>query len=516
MDDISGFSNTDDFVLEMESDMVRNCDTLVVSSGTLYEKFKDVRTPMLIRNAANIEHFSNGQSMDTWTFRQNYPSLQMQPKSMPAADCETITIGYVGAIAEWFDAELVRQVAVKEPRYEFHLCGDVSSKSVAAALAGLGNVRMYGEIGYRDVPAFLRRMDVLIIPFKILPIIEACDPVKFYEYCAMGKPTVATPLPELNRVSDLVFLASTPEEFGQEIRNAYDRRGDTDLMSALQAYAGRNTWNQRGRDFLGALEDMPLISVVVLSYGDAELTKVAIQSFFEHGATYPNLEILVVDNGSPRADVENIREFAGRYRNIHIVENGMNLGFAKGNNIGLKRAGGEYVMLLNNDTYVAPGAIHGMARHLARHPEIGAVGPLTNNIGNEARLAVAYENMGEMRRTVRDVTWGYRNRHFAVDSLGYFAVMFRCRDLERFGLLPEEYGLGMFEDDDHSRTIQASGYVTAVAEDAFVHHHLSASFDKWDAGAKQALFDRNKSIFERKWGPWKPHEYRASRPERIL
>ena len=516
MDDISGFSNTDDFVLEMERDMIRNCDILVVSSDALHEKYKDIQAPRLIRNAVNIEHLSNDKATNHGIFKQNYPSLQLQLKSTPSADCEVIRIGYVGAIAEWFDADLVRQVAMKEPHYEFHLCGDVSSKGATAALSDLDNVTMYGEIGYRDVPSFLRRMDILIIPFKITPIIEACDPVKFYEYSAVGKPTVATPLPELHRVSDLVYLASSAEEFRQKIRNAFDRRGDRDFTSALQEYARRNTWHQRGRDFLEALEDFPLISVIILSYGDAEFTKVAIRSLFERGATYPNLEILVVDNGSPPTEVEKIGECAGKYRGVRVVENGVNLGFAKGNNVGLAQVQGEFVLMLNNDTYVAPGAVYAMARHLARNPKIGAVGSLTNNIGNEARMAVQYENMEQMRRTARQLTWGYRSRNFSVKALGYFAVMFRRRDLECFGLLPEEYGLGMFEDDDHSRTIQSKGYITAVAEDAFVHHHLSASFGTWDPDAKQALFERNRSIFERKWGAWAPHEYRTSRPERVL
>ena len=516
MDDISGFSNTDDFVLEMESDMTRNCDVLVVSSKTLHEKLGEVRTPRLIRNAVNLEHFSNDTATQTATFRQSHPSIQSRLKAMPPSNGDAIAVGYVGAIAEWFDAELVRQVAMNDPGCVFHLCGDVSCKDVTAALSGLDNVKLYGEIAYRDVPSFLRRMDVLVIPFKITPIIEACDPVKFYEYSAVGKPTVATPLPELDRVSELVYVASSPEEFARQIRNAYDRRGDPEFTGALQDYARRNTWHQRGWDFLGVLEEFPLVSVVVLSYGDAELTKAAIRSLFERGATYPNLEILVVDNGSPRAELEKIRECAGAYRDVRIVENRVNLGFAKGNNVGLEQARGEYVLLLNNDTYVAPGAVYGMARHLARHPKIGAVGPLTNNIGNEARMAMDYEDMEEMRKTVRRVTWGYRSRHFPVDALGYFAVMFRRRDLKCFGLLPEEYGLGMFEDDDHSRTIRSKGFVTAVAEDAFVHHHLSATFGTWDADAKQALFERNRSIFERKWGPWKAHEYRASRPEPVL
>ena len=232
--------------------------------------------------------------------------------------------------------------------------------------------------------------------------------------------------------------------------------------------------------------------------------------------TYPNMEVLVVDNGSPSASLDDIKSFASRYPNVHVVENGENLGFARGNNVGLDRATGEYVVLLNNDTYVAPGAIHAMVRHLSGNPELGAIGPLTNNIGNEARIAVEYHDMEQMKKIARRITLGFRGRSFAVDVLGYFAVMFRRADLEHFGLLPMDYGLGMFEDDDHCRTIHSKGYVTAVAEDAFVHHHLSASFDTIEGSRRKALFEKNRATFERKWGPWRPHRYRKSRPARVL
>ena len=340
--------------------------------------------------------------------------------------------------------------------------------------------------------------------------------LNFMNISIMGKPTVATRLPELSRASDLVFFASTSEEFGTQIRRAHERIQDPEFRGALKDYALRNTWRHRCNDLVQVLEDLPLVSVIILSYGDPGLSKASIHSLFEHGPTYPNMEVLVVDNGSPTASLDDIKSFASHYPNVHIFENGENLGFAKGNNVGLERATGEYVVLLNNDTYVAPGAIHAMARHLSGNPDLGAIGPLTNNIGNEARIAVEYHDMEQMKKIARRITLGFRSRYFAVDVLGYFAVMFRRADLEHFGLLPTDYGLGMFEDDDHCRTIHSMGFVTAVAEDAFVHHHLSASFNTMDVSRKKALFERNKATFEKKWGPWRPHRYRKARPVGIL
>ena len=516
MDNISGFSNTNSFILDLEKDMIANCDMLIVSSQALFDKFKGIKLPRLIRNAADIDHFSSQNIRDTFLTKQNTPSFEILRASAETPETEIIKVGYVGAIAEWFDAALVRDIALDEPNFLFHLCGEVTDKNVKNLLQGIDNVLMYGEIDYVDVPSFLAQMDVLIIPFKIIPITEACDPVKFYEYSAMGKPTVATCLPELSRVSNLVFFASTSSELADQIRRAYEMSQDSNFRDTLRDYALQNTWRYRCNELTQALKDFPLVSIIILSYGDPELSKASIHSLFDGGLTYPNLEVLVVDNGSPPDSLDKIRSFASGYPDVEIIENGSNLGFAKGNNVGLTRATGDYVMLLNNDTYVAPGAVHAMVRHLSNNPNIGAIGSLTNNIGNEAKITVKYSDMRQMKKVVRRITSGFRGRFFQVNSLAYFSVMFRRSDLDHFGLLPTDYGLGMFEDDDHCKTIHSKGYVTAVAEDGFVHHHLSASFDTLESSRRKALFENNKMIFEKKWGPWQKHQYRKRRPTKII
>ena len=80
---------------------------------------------------------------------------------------------------------------------------------------------------------------------------------------------------------------------------------------------------------------------------------------------------------------------------------------------------------------------------------------------------------------------------------------------ERVGELDEAFGVGFFEDDDYCRRVELAGWRIACAEDVFVHHHLSASFDQLKAEAKKKLFDANKAIYEAKWGAWEPHAYRS-------
>ena len=505
MDDIGGFSNTEAHVLETELDMIARADKMVVSSQYLYDKFAPMRDVVMVRNGTDVSHFIRDPEDEP---APGWLAGKLKPG--------TIRVGYVGAIAEWFDTDLLERVARDNPDFDIHLCGAVTAEP-PLRLGKLGNVTLHGEIPYRDVPAFHKQMDVLIIPFQLLPIIKACDPVKFYEYSAVMRPTVSTSLPELDRAGDLVFRADDPAAFAAQIRRAAPLARDAAFGQQLRRYALDNAWSYRAADMMAEMEREPRLSVVVLHYGaDTDMTLATLHAMLGRGEVYPNLEVVLVDNGSTPAVLEVLRARAAADPRIVLVENGENLGFARGNNRGIAAASGDYVLLLNNDTFLAPGALLAMVRHLQRNPEIGIVGPMTNNIGNEARIEIAYADMDGMARAARALATGHRGQWSPIPVCAYFCAMFRRADLDRLGDLPEIYGRGMFEDDDHCATFRAAGLQTALAEDAFCHHHLSASFDALPSGEKQALFDRNKAIYEDRWGAWVPHRYRETRPESTL
>lgn len=500
MDDIGGFSNTEPHVLDAEMDMIARADKMVVSSQYLHDKFSPMRDVVMVRNGTDISHFirEGDDPAPAW----------LAGKLRPGA----IRVGYVGAIAEWFDTDLLEAVARANPDFDIHLCGAVTAES-PLRLGELPNVTLHGEIPYADVPAFHQQMDVLTIPFKLLPIIRACDPVKFYEYSAIMRPTVSTSLPELDRAGDLVFRADDPASFAAAIRKAAPLARDADFGQRLRQYALDNAWSFRAADMLAEMRREPKLSVVVLHYGaDTAMTLATLHAMLGRGEVYPNLEVVLVDNGSTPEVLDILRGRAAQDDRIVLVENGENLGFALGNNRGIAAASGEFVLLLNNDTFLAPGAALAMVRHLQRNPDIGIVGPMTNNIGNEARVEIAYADMDQMIHAARALATGHRGRWTPIAVCAYFCAMFRRADLDRLGHLPAAYGRGMFEDDDHCATFRRAGLTAALAEDAFCHHHLSASFDALPSGEKQALFERNKAIFEERWGKWVPHRYRDARP----
>src|SRR5262249_59349924 len=98
-----------------------------------------------------------------------------------------------------------------------------------------------------------------------------------------------------------------------------------------------------------------LVSIVVVTYGGAELTRDCLESLARE--TWPRLEIIVVDNASSDATPALLRDAAAKDRRIRTIFNAENRGFAAANNKGIAASRGGIVILLNNDTVVPPGRV---------------------------------------------------------------------------------------------------------------------------------------------------------------
>jgi GT2 family glycosyltransferase len=166
---------------------------------------------------------------------------------------------------------------------------------------------------------------------------------------------------------------------------------------------------------------------------------------------------------------------------------------------------GDDLVLLNNDTIVPRGWLSRLVRHL-RHDEVGLVGPVSNFVGNEARIEVDYQTWEEMESFAKQRTRKYDGQGADIQMLAMFCVAMRRDVYAQIGPLDEQFGLGMFEDDDYAHRVRVKGYRVICAADVFVHHFGQASFKRLiETGEYNPLFQRNLKTFESKWQvKWTP------------
>jgi GT2 family glycosyltransferase len=492
IDHHSGFSNASTRVLELEASLIAGADLVVATSERLWARHAaSARRSVVIRNGTDFDHFAAVAG---------------------AADGRgpRPVVGYYGAIAEWFDAELVASVAAALPDCDFVLIGATAGADVSA-LRTAKNVRLIGEIPYRDLPAYAASFDVCMIPFRINDLTLNTNPVKVYEYLSMGKPVVSVRLPELALLSAHVRIADTADDFCRHIRESL-AENSTAAIEHRREFARQHTWAARVDQFEAEVAPLfPLMSVIVLTHNGLEFTKACLTSL-DQFSSYPHWELILVDNASSDGTAAYLEDFVRSRPYARVVSHAENLGFAAGNNAGARAARGEYLVFLNNDTYVTRGWLGDLRRHFEVRPELGILNPVTNNIGNEARIDIVYRDMTEMAREAASFTTARRGRTIALDVCAFFCVMIPRRVWDDVGELDEQFGLGFFEDDDYAQRLKRKGYALACAEDVFVHHHLSASFDALGAEHKRRQFERNRALFEAKWGSWDPHRYRQPSP----
>lgn len=484
MDEWTNFPGIRSAIVREEEALVVSADVVAVSASRLFEKWKRAH-PVLVRNAADFDFYASA------------------PREDLLGDVRRPVAGYFGAIASWFDVELVRHAATERPDYTFVLVGGVFDANVAA-LQSLPNVRLLGQQPYAHMPSYLASFDACMIPFVVDAITAATDPVKFYEYVSLGKPVVATPMPELAPYGDLLYTAATPADFVARL-DAAVREDDPVLAARRMELARENTWAARAETLRGAIRGAHAkVSIVVVTYFNRELTRLCLDAIFRT-TLHPHFEVIVVDNASTDGTPEMLEDYARRHDNLRAILNRTNLGFAAANNQGLRAAAGSAFVLLNNDTVPARGWLPRMLRHL-EDPRIGVVVAVTNFSGNESRIAVPYTTLDGMPAFAESYARANEGKAFDIGVAAMYCVGMRRDAYEAIGPLDEEFTVGMFEDDDYSHRARLAGLRVVCAEDVFVHHFGQASFGKLPKAEYDAIWRRNQAHYERKWKMvWTPH-----------
>jgi glycosyltransferase involved in cell wall biosynthesis len=232
-DELTGFGTYSPNLLELEKEVIRQSDLVITTSETLRQN-KMPYNPHIeyVPNAADVDHFSK--------------ALQPLPEPVDLAGIAHPRFGFIGQLEYRFDTELVYQVAKARPDWHFVIIGQVQEGyGENPPLLKLPNVHPIGARPSKDLPAYLRALDVCLIPYKLDKLTAAIYPLKLHEYLAAGKPVLATPLPSLKAFQQVIELVNTPEEFIRRGEHALTVAKDEAAMATRLAVAEKNSWHDR-------------------------------------------------------------------------------------------------------------------------------------------------------------------------------------------------------------------------------------------------------------------------------
>jgi len=187
---------------------------------------------LLINNAVSRQFID---AVDAYIRTDNFASLSGFP-----------VLGYYGAIAEWFDFDLIEHLAEEFPESRIVLIGPISgniSKRVASILWRHSNVVVLPACKQLELIPFLKRFDVCMIPFVKNAVTDAVSPVKLFEYFSAGKPVVTTNLDECAKYTP-VYIAKDNNQFINLVRDLLVNESKQ-IDKAAHHVALMNTWEDR-------------------------------------------------------------------------------------------------------------------------------------------------------------------------------------------------------------------------------------------------------------------------------
>jgi len=224
------------------TEAISNPKTIVsVSAKSLAAKVEllnPLSTIVYLPNACNYQHFENPTRNET----------------------SQIVIGYFGAIASWFDFELILKLSESFEDCRIKLIGQDYDGSVSKYdLNSRSNIELLPPIDYTRLPSEAR-FDIGILPFRVNLITLATSPIKIFEYLAMGLPVVSVDLPECREIPG-VLIAKNHVEFVEQTGIAIKQLNNLNFFESRQKFAKSQTWADRVRILSSIIDSRTLKSL---------------------------------------------------------------------------------------------------------------------------------------------------------------------------------------------------------------------------------------------------------------
>lgn len=320
--------------------LLANSDLLVGTAKPLCSQLNDYLTKYNIKNK-QVMYLPNAVDNELFCGLKN-----LEKPTDLVTDKKTFL--YYGSLwGEWFDWDLIIDLAIKHPRYSFNIIGDYAN-IINITQVCPHNIHFLGLKNQTELPNYLKYTDYSIIPFKPGKIGNYVSPLKIFEYISMYSKVLCTNLPDVVGYPN-VYIGDTVQEWEKIIEEDY--KVDTE---SADIFIQENSWSNRISKMLDALypkcNDSILknnLSIIILNYNNKNVIFKSINSLLFHNDIY-NYEIIVVDNGSTDGSLELLKNKYGN--KIKIIQNEKN-GCSSGRNLGVKNSTRKYIMFLDSDQW---------------------------------------------------------------------------------------------------------------------------------------------------------------------
>ncbi|MBN1680495.1 MAG: glycosyltransferase family 2 protein [Anaerolineae bacterium] len=233
------------------------------------------------------------------------------------------------------------------------------------------------------------------------------------------------------------------------------------------------------------------LTTVICNYNTRDELARCLESLQDTGGDVTHA-IIVVDNASKDGSAALVCE---RFPAVRLIESGANRWYTGGNNLGMRAAQGDYVLILNPDTIMQPGVLHTLVEYLDQHPDVGAVtsrmtfadgtvqsicsrsAGFVDNLLGYTVLGVLFSGWRERRRRVMWYDGWHRDTTRPVEVAPGSCLMVRRALLQQIDYFDERLKL-FFTDDDLCRQIRNTGAAIHFVADATIIHDEHASLDK--------------------------------------
>lgn len=223
-------------LVERHMNILKDDPIIICTATKLYNNIPKENSKELITNGVDYEHFK-------------YKNYELPDDLKNIRENHNHLICYYGALASWFDYDLVSQIA-KDKNLGIVLIGqDYDNTLGESIILENDNVYYLGRKKYEDLPKYGCNCDLFIIPFIINDITESTSPVKLFEYMAQEKPIVTTALPECKKYKSVLY-SENHQDFINNIYKAIELINDEEYKKLLVSEAKDNTWVEKAKKMI--------------------------------------------------------------------------------------------------------------------------------------------------------------------------------------------------------------------------------------------------------------------------